>query len=160
MPNIIIDKWPQDTEAAIRQFYGEPGEDALVRIALPYPMRIAWDTGTVIRHTRCHRLVAESLTTILAELIEEYGSLERLQRVGLDLFGGIYNYRRMRGGHAWSRHAWGIAIDLDPDRNGLHTPWPISATMAERAIRVFERHGWKSYARTLGRDAMHFQATA
>jgi hypothetical protein len=65
----------------------------------------------------------------------------------------------MRGGHAWSRHAWGIAIDLDPDRNGLHAPWPISATMPEPVIRIFEKHGWKSYARSLGRDAMHFQAT-
>jgi hypothetical protein len=154
-----VGKFPEDTESAIRAFYGPPGEDHLVRIALPYPMRIAWDTKQIVTHTRCHKLVADSLRAILSDLLEQYGSLDQLQRFGLDLFGGIYNYRRMRGGSAWSRHAWGIAIDLDPDRNGLHTPWPSQATMPLKAIEIFEKHGWKSYARSRGNDAMHFQAT-
>lgn len=150
---------PEDNEAAIRAVYGPPGDSRLVTFDLPYPMRIAWDTDTVVKRATCHELCKDDLVSILSEIRTHYKTMTALQMAGMDLFGGIYNYRKMRGGTSWSRHAWGIAIDLDPDHNGLNTAWPKVATMPESVIRIFESHGWKSYARSIGRDAMHFQRT-
>lgn len=151
-------EWPEDTDSALRAFYGPPGESNLVRINFPYPMRIAWDTGVVVHHSRCHRLVHDSLLNILREILNHYGSLDAVRNVGMDLFGGIYNYRKKTGGSSWSRHAWGIAIDLDPDRNGWKVPRP-PATMPESVVKIFEDEGWKSGGRAWGHDWMHFQCT-
>ena len=102
---------------------------------------------------------------MLEELHRTYGA-DWLAFHGLDVFGGIYNYRTMRRGTSLSRHSWGIAIDLNPDENGMQTPWkaerigqPGWANMPQEAIAVFEKHGWKSGARAWSKDAMHFQAT-
>jgi hypothetical protein len=47
-----------------------------------------------------------------------YG-IEKIKALQLDDFGGCFNYRKMRGGTQLSLHSWGVAIDLDPDRNLL-----------------------------------------
>jgi hypothetical protein len=52
-----------------------------------------------------------------------------------------------------------VAIDLDADRNGLHTAWPTRAHMPLRVIEVFAQHGWINLGATIGRDGMHFQMT-
>ena len=51
-------------------------------------------------------------------VLKAYG-LARVQSLRLDMFGGLLNVRKMRGGSAWSMHSWGIAFDMDPDRNQL-----------------------------------------
>lgn len=152
-------RWPGRAEAAIRAYYGPPGESQQVRIAPPYPMRIAWDPAVSLRSITCHRLVGGSLAGILEAIRDRHG-LEWIKAHQLDHYGGCYNFRRMRGGSSWSTHAWGIAIDLDPARNGLRTPWPAKAAMPVEAIEAFEAEGWTSLARVIGRDAMHFQATS
>jgi hypothetical protein len=151
--------WPADSDASLRAFYGEPGESQLVTIEFPYPMRLAWETSTVVRTSRCHVKVRDSLRAILEAILAMYGSLEAVREARMDLFGGIYNFRNVRGGNSISRHSWGIAIDIDPDQNGLKTPWPSEATMPREVIDLFRAHGWKSGAISWGRDAMHFQAT-
>jgi hypothetical protein len=67
--------------------------------------------------------------------------------------------RTQRGGSEPSKHSWGAAIDLDADRNGLHTAWPTRAHMPLRVIEVFAQHGWINLGATIGRDGMHFQMT-
>lgn len=157
---------PADNVAALNKFYGPPGESHLVEFEFPFPMRLYSRDGKVISRTRCHRRVAASLAAILEEIRDSYGS-DWIEHHGLHVFGGIYHHRTMRGGTSLSRHSWGIAIDLNPAENALHTPWRQSrighsgfATMPAEAIDIFERHGWKSGARAWGRDAMHFQATS
>lgn len=150
--------WPADTEEALTDFYGPRGSN-LVLMQLPYPMRLAWDHGTVVTRTRCNSRVSQSLGKVLQSILDHYG-LDEIQRLGLDLFGGVVRVRRMRGNsRRWSRHSWGCAIDLDPLHNRLSYPWPQRATMPEKVIELFEAEGWKSYARARGNDAMHFQAT-
>lgn len=150
--------WPGRSEAELRAFYGPPGDSQQVRVEPPYPMRIAWDTSTPLRVITCHRLVADSLLAVLRGFLEDFGT-GWIREHRLDLYGGCYNFRKMRGGSSWSTHAWGIAIDLNPETNGLRTPWPAQATMPHEAIEAFEAAGWTSLARVIGRDAMHFQAT-
>lgn len=155
-----MNAWPIDSTPAIEAFFGPRGDESnLTRLALPYEMRLAWDPAQRVRRVTCHKLVADSLGRVLASILEHYGSPEEVAAHRMDLFGGCYNVRRMRGGTSWSRHSWGIAIDLDPLQNGLMTPWPDKATMPLEVIKLFEAEGWKSGARAWKRDAMHFQCT-
>src|SRR5688572_11967747 len=98
--------------------YGQPGPDNLVTINLPYPMRVAWDLKQSITKMQCHKLVADKFIAVFNELKATYG-YDKLKELGIDLYGGCYNYRKMRGGSDWSKHSWGIALDLDPARNTL-----------------------------------------
>lgn len=152
--------WPLDNHGSLVDYYGPPGDDQLIRISTPYEMRLSWDKSVKVRKISCHKLVAESLSRVLERILAHYnGDLGAMASAGMLDYGGCYNYRKMRGGSSWSRHAWGIAIDLDPERNGLRTPWPEKAKMPSAVIDIFEAEGWLSGARAWGRDAMHFQAT-
>lgn len=156
-----MNAWPADNDAAITRYFGPIGAEAnLVLIEPPYPMVLAWDTTKPLRKIRCHGLVAPSLRRVLASLAALYTPAELVEH-GLDRWGGCYNVRKMRGSLGrWSRHSWGIAVDLDPARNGLRTPWPGEATMPLAVVEAFEAEGWLSGGRAWGCDAMHFQATS
>jgi hypothetical protein len=142
--------------------YGKPDEDGsdyLVTIQLPYPMKLAWDTKTSVTKMRVHKLVADKFVAVFNDLLAHYG-LKELQRLGIDLFGGCFSFRKMRGGNDYSRHSWGIAIDLDPARNGLKQ----SSKTAQFAkpdykamIDIFYRHGFLSLGRERNYDWMHFE---
>lgn len=143
----------------INEKYGKPGDENLVMITLPYPMRIAWDTDVVVNKARCHRKIADRLLCVFIELKAHYG-YEKIKELGIDLFGGIYEYRKMRGGNDWSRHSWGIAIDLDPARNGLKVRKPkaqFSKKEYKAMIDIFYKYGFVSYGREKNYDWMHFE---
>ena len=109
------------TTQQITKKYGTPNETGngyLVKIQLPYPMRLAWDTDTVVNTMMCHKLVSAKFLAVFSEIHRVYG-YEKIKELGIDLFGGCFKYRKMRGGNSWSTHSWGIAIDLDPARNLL-----------------------------------------
>lgn len=140
--------------------FGQPGDvKNLTTIMLPYPMRIAWDLKLTVNKMQCHKLAAPSLTKIFNELLNDYG-LTEIQRLGIDLFGGCYNFRQMRGGTEWSVHSWALAIDLDPARNSLKAT-DKTAQFAkpeyQRMIDIFYKHGWYSLGKEKNYDWMHFQ---
>jgi len=165
------------TVKQIMDKYGKPGDSALsTTLKFPYPMRLAWAPDTVVHSTSCHKLVATQFTKVFEEILAHYG-LEEIKRLGLDLFGGITNVRPMRGTEAkhaaalkagnlelaytyLSRHAWGIAIDLDPSRNGLKTKWlnaQFSKPEYKFMVDTFYKHGFMSYGKDRNYDAMHFE---
>lgn len=148
------------TDAQINSKYGEPGDpDNLTTIPLPYPMRIAWDTKQTVTKIFCHKLIAEPLSKVFSDLLAAYG-LDELKRLGIDLFGGCYNFRKMRGGNRWSRHSWAIAIDLDPERNGLKTKKPqaqFSKPEYQKMIDIFYANGFFNLGVEKGYDFMHFE---
>jgi len=115
------------TDQQIIAKYGEPGDtDNLTVIQLPYPMRIAWDLAHTVTKMQCHKLVAEQFKAVFEQLLAHYG-LPELQRLEIDLYGGCVNVRKMRGSTTkWSRHSWGIALDLSPTKNGLKTKKPAA----------------------------------
>ena len=141
--------------------YGKPNQNGtyLVSIKLPYPMRLAWDLKTKVTTMRCHKLVAQNFTNVFNELLEVYG-LEKIQELGIDLFGGCFNFRAMRGGSDYSRHSWGIAIDLDPERNQLKTPYSksnFSKKEYSELHRIFKKNGFVNLGVEKGYDAMHWE---
>lgn len=142
--------------------YGRPdddGSDYLVTINLPYPMKLAWDTKTTVSRMRVHKLVADKFVAVFNDLLTHYG-LAELQRLGIDLFGGCFSFRKMRGGSDYSRHSWGIAIDLDPARNSLKATSKTAqfAKPAYKAmIDIFYKHGFISLGKEKNYDWMHFE---
>lgn len=157
--------WPLQKDVAA--FFGPPGNARCTagKVKLPIPFRIAWDLDKKVGTFSCHDKVEEFMTSIFNEAIAHYGEKE-FRNLGLDLFGGCYNLRKMRGGSAYSMHSWGIAVDLDPSRNALE--WGAKATKkypaAEFAKSIYdafwnivEDHGAISLGRHANYDWMHFQ---
>ena len=148
------------TEDIIKK-YGKPNQNGthLVSIKLPYPMRLAWDKETKVTTMRCHKLVADKFIAVFNELLSTYG-LKKIQELGIDLFGGCFNFRAMRGGSDYSRHSWGIAIDLDPERNTLEET-DRTARFArpeyKEMIDIFYKHGFVNLGVEKNYDWMHFE---
>jgi len=148
------------TKEAIAK-YGKPNQSGtyLVTIKLPYPMRLAWDKDTKVTTIRCHKLIADKFLKVFEDILKEYG-LEKIQELGIDLFGGCFNFRAMRGGSDYSRHSWGIALDLDPERNQLKET-ARTARFArpeyKQMIDIFYKHGFISLGKEKNYDWMHFE---
>ena len=115
--------------------------------------------GRPVRTIRVHRHIASHVQAALREVLEHYGT-EEIQRLGLDLYGGSYNYRPSTGSSALSMHAWGIALDFAPATNAYHTRAP-RATLSHPDCtpwwQIWESHGATSLGRTRNYDWMHLQ---
>ena len=149
------------TDAQIIPKYGQPGdEDNFTTIQLPYPMRIAWDLSKTVTKMRCHKLAATPFLNVFNELLTVYG-LQKLQELGIDLFGGCVNVRLQRGSKTkWSRHAWGIAVDLDPARNKLKESKKTARFARpeyKQMIDIFYKYGFVGYGPEKDYDWMHFE---
>ena len=145
----------------IIQIYGQPNQQGsyLTTIQLPYPMRLAWDKNTKVNTMRCHKLVAQNFTNVFNDLLNHYG-LAKIQELGIDLFGGCFNFRAMRGGSDYSRHSWGIAIDLDPERNTLKETSKTARFARPEykpMIDIFYKHGFVNLGVEKNYDWMHFE---
>lgn len=111
-------KYPLQSD--VERFYGKAGSAAATegKVTLPFPFYLSWNTSDGLRSFKCHSRVAKAMENIFNEAARHYGEVE-YRRLRLDLYGGCFNDRKMRGGSATSMHAYGIAVDLDPERNQL-----------------------------------------
>ena len=98
--------------------------------------------------TRCHRLMWEplegALNQILEEGLEEYLSIEEWRSSG-----GCYAPRRINrfdAGGSISRHAWGIAIDIN-----------TKSTYPPRVVQIFNDWGFAWGGTWTSPDEMHFE---
>ena len=138
--------------------YGAPNPEGtyLTKIQLPYPM--VYDDKQVW-NMRCHRLVADKFLAVFNDLLAHYG-YEKIKELGIDRYGGCFNYRVMRGGTQLSRHSWGVAIDLDPARNLLKETSKTARFARPEykdMIDIFYKHGFLSLGREKNYDWMHFE---
>lgn len=151
------------TTAEIISRYGKPGDTKnFTIITLPYKMRIAWDLGNSINKMQCHKMVADQFRNIFTDILAAY-SYPEILKLGIDLYGGCYNFRQMRGGTDWSRHSWAIALDLWPEKNTLHET-KKTARFARPAykpmIDIFYNHGFLSLGVEKDYDWMHFECAS
>jgi hypothetical protein len=148
------------TTTEILKKYGEPCDSKTqVIITLQYPMRLAWDKTKTVNRITVHKLIAENFKKVFSDLLSHYG-LEKIQELGIDLFGGTFNCRKMRGGSSMSRHAWSIAIDLDPERNQLKETKKTARFARPEykpMIDIFYKHGFIGYGPEKDYDWMHFE---
>jgi len=168
---------------SLKRLYGNPSDgrghlsrawyDAnVIQLVLPYPMRLAWNKAQVVKTTQVHRRVAPELEAALRDvwaharmlMKQKHGynqttkfydkvTLEYLQANGLDLFGGVFNYRKIVGGNELSAHAFAAAIDLDPKHNALGKV----GKMPGWVVAIFKRHGAKWGGDFRRKDYMHFE---
>lgn len=163
--DINPNKWPRQTPSSLTKFYGKHGipkgfTPPMTRVACPWTLKLDWDRNVKTSRISCHSKVADSLGSVLAKVHAHYGDAE-IHRLGLDLYGGCYNARKIRGGSAWSTHSWGIALDWNPSENKLK--WGRSrASFAHPDYnewwRFWEEEGWVSLGREKNFDWMHVQA--
>ena len=153
--------WPYQTQREMERFFGPVGANQTA-LVLPrdYPLKIAWDRARSVARITCHEKIHDAAKRVLDRVLDHYGPA-RIGGLGLDLFGGCLNVRRMRGGSAWSMPAWGAAFDFDPERNQL--TWNKSrARFArpeyERWWALWEEEGFVSLGRARDFDWMHVQA--
>lgn len=152
-------RWPLQRD--VERVFGPAGGPRCTagKVVLPFSFSLAWDLDRTLLTFSCHEDVAQPLEAIFREAAAAYGESE-FRRLRLDRFGGCYNFRRMRGGSQLSMHSWGIAVDLDPERNQLR--WGSDrAAFAGKDYRIWwdivEAHGAVSLGRQRDFDWMHFQ---
>jgi len=149
--------WPRQSECM--SYYGPVGQNQ-TQIDVPFDMWLAWSKSTRVRKMTVHKLVADSASKVLIRIAGTYSPAER-KDLGIDLFGGSLNVRKMRGGNSYSMHSWGIAIDFDPERNQLS--WGKDKARLAHPDTVpfwvaWESEGWLSLGRSRNFDWMHIQA--
>lgn len=157
----LSQRWPKQDYTSMVNFYGPVGENQ-TQLEVPYKLKLAWAPSTTLTKVTCHQKVAKSLYTIFENTLKTYGEKE-ISKLRLDIFGGILNVRRMRGGSAWSQHAFGCAVDIDPDNNQLK--WGKDRAWLARPVyndfwKIVEKEGWNSLGRSRGYDYMHFSAVS
>lgn len=159
-PLLVPDVWPRQRD--MEKVFGVAGGPQCTagKVDLPFKMKIAWNKRQVITRFSCHEMVAVSAEQCYIRIGSAY-SPEDITRLGFDLFGGCYNFRNKRGGSTLSTHAYGIAIDHDPERNQLK--WDSSRALlasdeCKEFWRIWADAGWLSLGVALNYDWMHVQA--
>jgi len=155
--NLVPQIWPRQGD--VGSYYGGVGTSQ-VKVPIPWDCVLAWRTSQPIKAMTLHSKVAESAERVMNVVKDRYSDKE-LHQLGLHLWGGSLNVRKMRGGSRYSMHSWGIAIDWDPARNRLswHKPKTcLSNAEAAPFWRAWEAEGWLSLGRARDFDWMHVQA--
>ena len=132
------------------------GKGYLKTITLPYTF--LYD-GIPVKKMQCNIKIADKFLAVFNEILAVYG-LEKINELGINKYGGCFNYRLMRGGSKLSRHSWGVAVDLDPQRNLLketHKTARFARPEYKQMIDIFYKHGFISLGREKDYDWMHFE---
>lgn len=160
--------WPHEHD--VEKFYGNPDANGdgradpvwerenLARVTPPWKMIAAWEPFTPIRLFWIHKKCAPALQTALQTCFDEFDRDQaKIEQAQLHRFGGAYNFRLMRGSTRLSMHAYGCAIDFDPDNNPLGVTWK-PGMLDLRVVHAFKSVGWTWGGDFRRRpDPMHFQ---
>lgn len=140
----------------IQQYIGPDGQldarwrsDFLGKVALPFPLPLAWDPARAVTRMTCHRRMIPIYAQVFARILE--GGLQEK----VTSFGGCFAFRAQRTGGKLSAHSWGIAIDLNPESNPQGSP----GIMDLELVQIFRDAGfeWGGSWSGRNRDPMHFQ---
>lgn len=151
-----------DSQNDLNKYFGSIDEinEHLTTITVPYPLKLSWDKSVSTTKMRVNKQVADSVVRVLTKVLNHYGMGE-INRLGLNLYGGAFNKRLMRGSTTrWSTHSWGISIDFNPEGNKLR--WKKDKAEFAKPIydfwwKCWEEEGWYSLGREKNYDFMHVQ---
>jgi len=136
--------------------YGQPGVNNKV-YKLPFYVRLSWDESVKTNKITLNSLVGDSFISACKDILDTYG-LDFIEDMGLTIYGGSYNNRKMRGGDKLSTHAFSIAVDFDPENNNLKgTKKKFLDEKYKGVLDMFESNGWYNLGKYKGYDTMHFQ---
>jgi hypothetical protein len=172
-------KAPNGT-AEIKAMFGDPAnsdgslneawEGANIRKVAPPDGWILYyqsDDGLVqVSGIRMHRLLADSFVAVLDDVWDHAANqigagatpvqiLKWLHQRGLDQHGGGFNFRKITGGKSLSLHAYGIAIDWDPEHNPRQKP--LKKRLPDWWFDIWRKHGWSDGRTFTTPDPMHVQ---
>lgn len=158
--------WPKSNDLV--KFYGDPSglnglanqdwvKDNIISLETPWRLVTAWD-GKLVRGVSVHQKCAPSLSRVFKAIwLAAKQDQKTIDYWGMNLFGGGFNYRLVRGGSSLSMHAYGCAVDFDPARNGMGDTTPNFANVPA-VLKAFADEGW-IWGGDWGRpDGMHWQA--
>lgn len=97
--------------------------------------------------------------TVNEKLVPYLDNIQKeIKAAGIDYdFSNVqtYNYRSKRGGGGTSLHSWGIALDINPDRNPQGGP----SDLPGKVIDIFKKNGffWGGDWGGRDNDPMHFE---
>ena len=123
--------------------------DMLQTVPLPFAIPLSWDKSRSVQRITCHKLLAGRCAGVFAS-IQSAGLQAKIVN-----FGGCFSFRAQRTGAKLSAHAWGIALDLNPESNAQGTIGNMDAGV----IAIFKDAGftWGGDWQGRVRDPMHFQ---
>jgi hypothetical protein len=149
--------WPLQSQR--NSFYGNPtgkhGQASekwkaanLVYFYPPFRMTYA---GQPVKKFLVHRKIYDSINRVFGALwIASGKSQAELDRVGVSIFGGCFNYRLSVNSNNLSSHSWACALDLAPSKypnkqkSKRFPAWVVKCFTDEGAINLLN-------------DPMHFQ---
>src|SRR6516165_3247693 len=149
--------WPTEGSPELDQFFGpiEVDEDGdlvagweaehLTLIKCPWILTLSWNHSQTTRSIRCNKKVADSLSGILDDIWSYYEKDQtQIMRARMHLYGGCFEFRRKRGLSGISMHAYGAAIDFDPDGNPMYFAGSeVDIHMPAQVVKIFADAGWK-----------------
>jgi hypothetical protein len=124
--------------------------DYLAIVELPFPIPLAWNKSVSVSRMTCHKLMVSVFTDVFNQIRND-GLVSAISD-----FGGCFSFRQERHSNTKiSTHAWGIAIDLNPNENAQGTVGNMNVGIVD----IFRRVGFKWGGNWIGRtdDPMHFQ---
>jgi hypothetical protein len=121
----------------------------LCRTKLPFAIPLSWNPTLKVRNLYCHHKLKEIFPAVFTA-IDKAGLKSKVKT-----YGGCFNFRSKRLGSKLSTHSWGIAIDLNPEQNGMGT----TGNMPGGIVRIFKEFGftWGGDWSGSSKDPMHFQ---
>jgi hypothetical protein len=141
-------------EALIKDRFGEfayrdlAGRDIEIDPAWRAAHLVTQDVPILGRIT-CHRVVIGAVRAALADLVKS--NLAAL--VDPATFAGCFAAKRIAPGEPVSRHAWGVALDINYRGNQTG----VSSAQDPRLVAVMARYGFTSGADWLQPDPAHFE---
>jgi hypothetical protein len=144
---------PAQIKARFGEFSYRHGEGDAIEQEVAWQATYLVNTDLpLIGPVRCHRDVIDALR----------GALNEVRRAGLaslvdpEGFRGCWNPRLTRSRIAMSRHAWGVAVDLNYDQNRTG----FASVQDPRLLEIFARWGFTDGSGWLVPDAGHFEYVA
>ena len=133
-------KWPYDDLQSKIAFFGDPRKSTfestfLTNLAPPYQM---YYNGHPVKTIRVNKKIATALLYVFTEILDKCGhDQEKIDAIGASSYGGCYNFRPIRGARNLSNHAFGAAIDINPQK----LPLGSNKKMNEIISTAFKNQG-------------------